>query len=143
VRWLNIFGAVTFLPILIVGADYVGLIPFGNLAPYLSFMALGTAVSGTLGAMAAISSMNLDERNAARYLVAYENLKDLAGNGLEAARAAAERGDAAAVGQFIDAVRRVLSAEHEEWIVLRNHVRRPEQLVRVALDPVRIGTPGG
>lgn len=142
VWWLNIFGALTFLPIIIVAADYVGLIDFSNLVPYLSFMALGTAVSGILGAMAAISSMNLDERNAARYLVVHENLKDLSGKSLEEARAAAARGDAPGVKQFAAAVQRLILAEHQEWIVLRNHIRRPEHLVRVALDPVRIGMPG-
>jgi len=100
-------------------------------------------ISGALGTIAALSSMNLDERNAARYLVVHENLKDLAGDSLERARQAAARGDEEPVKQFADAVQRLISAEHQEWVVLKTYVKRPEELVGVVLDPVRIAVPTG
>lgn len=141
ILWLNILSFLSFLPLAVVAADVLGLIVVPNASLYLSALALGTAFSGILGALSAISSMNLDERNAARYLVVHENLKDLSGASLARAREAAARGDEAAVRQFTDAVQRLISAEHQEWIVLRNHIKRPEQLVGAALDPVSLGVP--
>ncbi|MGB0087732.1 MAG: hypothetical protein WBP94_20440, partial [Rhodomicrobiaceae bacterium] len=69
---LNIASVLAFLPLIVVGAEMVGLLHFQTLLPYFAFLALGTAISGVLAALAAISSMNLDERNAARYLVVHE-----------------------------------------------------------------------
>jgi hypothetical protein len=139
---LQILSVLAFLPLFVVAADFLGLITFDSLLPYFIFLAIGTGVSGVLGAIAAFSAMNLDERNAARYLVVHENLKDLSEKSLPAAREAAARGDEAAVGLFADAVQRLISSEHQEWIVLRNHIQSPEQMVVVALDPVRLGIPG-
>ncbi len=141
ILWLNVLSVASFLPLFVVAADYLGLIHIANVSALLGVLALGTAFSGILGALSAISSMNLDERNAARYLVVHENLKDLSGASLAQAREAAARGDDAAVRQFTDAVQRLISSEHQEWIVLRNHIKRPEHLVAVALDPVRLGMP--
>lgn len=101
------------------------------------FLALGTAFSAILGAVAAISSMNLDERNAARYLVTCENLEDLAGEALATARAAAAAGQRDGVRRFVDGVQRLISSEHQEWIVLKNYTGRPDHLV----DPGSIAAP--
>jgi hypothetical protein len=139
---LQILSVLAFLPLFVVAGDFLGLITFDSLLPYFIFLAIGTGVSGVLGALAAFSAMNLDERNAARYLVVHENLKDLSGESLTQAREAAARGDETAVGLFAGAVQRLISSEHQEWIVLRNHIQRPEQMVAVALDPVRVGMPG-
>lgn len=142
---LNVLGVLAFAALIVFGAGAFGLIalPWTGDGLHYVFLAAGTVISGTLGAIAAISSMNLDERNAARYLVVHQNLKDLAGESLERAREAAAKDDSRGVEQFADAVQRLISAEHQEWIVLRSHIQKPEDMVSVALNPVQVASPRG
>jgi hypothetical protein len=142
---LNGLGLLAFAALIVFGADAFGFItlPWAEDGLHYAFLALGTVISGMLGTIAALSAMNLDERNAARYLVVHQNLKDLAGESLDRARAAAAEGDQQTVEQFADAVQRLISAEHQEWIVLRSHIQKPEDMVSVALNPVQVASPGG
>jgi hypothetical protein len=101
---------------------------------HVTLLAAGLALSALLSSMAAISAMNLDERNAARYQVLDQNLTELSGEELKRARAAAAAGDSIGVRLFVDNVQRLLSAEHQEWIILKKHMARPDQLMDANLD---------
>ena len=56
---------------------------------------------------------------------------------------AAARGDTEAIMAFVRSVKQFVSTEHREWIALREHDRKPEDVIGPALDPVRIAVPGG
>jgi hypothetical protein len=81
-------------------------------------LALGVIASGFYGVGVARSLMDLDERNASRYLVTADNLDYLRSEGLARAREAAASGDRKEVVEFIRSVQNLISSEHREWIVL-------------------------
>jgi hypothetical protein len=85
-------------------------------------MALGVAASALYGFATSRSLMNLDERNASRYLTTCDNLDFLAGDALQAARDQAALGNDAHVRAFVDRVQALISSEHQEWVSLRDAV---------------------
>ena len=60
--------------------------------------------------------MDLDERNASRFLTTADNLDFLTDTGLLQARQAAQAGNADEVLAFIHRVHGQISSEHREWI---------------------------
>jgi hypothetical protein len=80
-------------------------------------LAIGVIASALFGASVSRSLMNLDERNASRYLTTAENLDHLRATGLEAARAYAAAGETEHVLEFVDQVQKLVSTEHQEWIL--------------------------
>jgi hypothetical protein len=81
-------------------------------------LAIGIVASTLFGASISRSLMDLDERNASRYLTTAANLKHLRDAGLEAARADAAAGLIDKVKGFVDTVQDQVSTEHREWILL-------------------------
>jgi len=81
-------------------------------------LAIGIVASALFGASVARSLMDLDERNASRYLTTAANLDHVRATGLEHARQQAAAGAADGVREFVDRVQRMVSAEHQEWILL-------------------------
>lgn len=96
-------------------------------------LGLGTIASGLYGLGVARSLMDLDERNASRFLTTAENLDFLTDTGLQPAREAAEAGNADEVLAFIQRVQGQISSEHREWILLSARERVPDRLVHSAL----------
>jgi hypothetical protein len=89
-------------------------------------LAIGIAASALLGATASRSLMDLDERNASRYLTTAANL-DYVAEGLDAIRERAAAGDEASVHSFVARIQDMVSSEHREWVVLREVVPRMDQ----------------
>jgi hypothetical protein len=81
-------------------------------------LALGVMASALYGLGIARSLMDLDERNASRYLTTAKNLEYLTETSLSEARGAAVADQPAAVFAFIDRVQALISSEHQEWILL-------------------------
>jgi hypothetical protein len=82
----------------------------------------GIIASAVFGASVSRSLMDLDERNASRYLTNADNLKFFAETDLAAARAAAAAGDAGTVNAFVEEIQRLVSSEHQEWLLFRDAV---------------------
>jgi hypothetical protein len=82
----------------------------------------GIIASVMFGASVSRSLMDLDERNASRYLTTADNLDFLAKRDLLAARAAAAAGEADKVKAFVDEIQRLVSSEHQEWLLLSDAV---------------------
>lgn len=102
----------------------------GAAGPNRISLALGVVASALYGLGVARSLMDLDERNASRFATTSENLEYLAETRLDATRAAAEAGDAAAVRTFVGDVQTQISSEHREWILLSAREVRPDRLRR-------------
>jgi hypothetical protein len=85
-------------------------------------LALGAVASALFGAFVSRSLLDLDERNAVRYLTAAENLDYLTEQGLDQARAAAAASAEDAVRSFAGRVQAMISSEHQEWLLLRESV---------------------
>ncbi len=100
-------------------------------------LALGVVASGLYGLGVARSLMDLDERNASRYLTTADNLDYLVETGLQQARDAAAAGRAEPVLEFIAQVQGQISTEHQEWILLRE--RGPKPPPRNAVGPALAG----
>ena len=83
------------------------------------FLTVGIIASGLQGLLAAYAVISLDDRNAARYLVASENLEALAEQPLADARARAASGDRSGVLEYTALLLQEISSEHREWIALR------------------------
>jgi hypothetical protein len=81
-------------------------------------LALGVMASALYGLGIARSLMDLDERNASRYLTTAENLEYLTHTRLPEARAAAVADQPEAVFAFVDRAQALVSSEHQEWILL-------------------------
>lgn len=96
-------------------------------------LGLGTIASGLYGLGVARSLMDLDERNASRFLTTAGNLDFLTDTGLLQARQAAQAGNADEVLAFIHRVQGQISSEHREWILLSARERFPDRLVHAAL----------
>jgi hypothetical protein len=103
------------------------------------FLVFGVIASGLFASVLAISQMHADERNAARYAVAEENLQYLREHELTPARDAAAAGDKPAVSLFVNAAHRLISAEHQEWTLLRETVPRPEKTAQFIMQPANLG----
>ncbi|HKZ96543.1 MAG TPA: hypothetical protein VJ045_06140 [Hyphomicrobiaceae bacterium] len=81
--------------------------------------ALGVAGAAFYGYATSRSLMNLDERNASRYLTTHANLEFIVEKILEPARQHAARGDEADVREFVRRVQDLISSEHKEWVDLQ------------------------
>ncbi|KAB2911307.1 MAG: hypothetical protein F9K29_22880 [Hyphomicrobiaceae bacterium] len=88
-------------------------------------LALGVIASGLYGLGVARSLMDLDERNASRYLTTADNLDYLVETGLQHARDAAAAGNAEPVLAFIAQMQELISAEHQEWVLFRERGPKP------------------
>jgi hypothetical protein len=83
------------------------------------FLSVGIVASALQGLLAAYALISLDDRNAARYLVASENLEALSEQPLADARTLAASGNRSGVLDYAELLRREISSEHSEWIALR------------------------
>lgn len=144
-RWLSVSLLVTVVSIgigaiaaLHIAAAWGAAVPgwmlqwFSGLAgPQANRLALGlgTIASGLYGLGVARSLMDLDERNASRFLTTADNLEYLAANGLAGAREAAAAGRQDDVLAFIRRVQEQISSEHREWIALSAREQGPDRLV--------------
>jgi len=81
-------------------------------------LAIGIVASALFSASVARSLMDLDERNASRYLTTAANLDHVRAAGLAQAREQAAAGNVDAVREFVGQIQRMVSAEHQEWILL-------------------------
>ena len=90
-----------------------------------SLLAIGVIASAIHAAAEARTRMDLDERNAARYQTTFDNLKYLTETGLAHARICAARGEKANVVQFVNAIQRQISSEHQEWVRLQDVAPNP------------------
>jgi hypothetical protein len=81
-------------------------------------LALGVIASALFGASVSRSFMNLDERNASRYLTTAANLDYIAGEDLQEARTQAAEGLTEPVHAFVKRIQDMLSTEHQEWVLL-------------------------
>jgi hypothetical protein len=89
-------------------------------------LAIGVAGSALYGFAAARSLMNLDERNASRYLVTCDNLNYLHATQLDFARKRAAEGNELEVRGFVDRVQSLISSEHQEWVIWREMKPEPD-----------------
>jgi hypothetical protein len=139
---LKLFYALSALaaaPVLFVLLGLFGIkLPFGEWLDK-GLLVFGIIASGLFASVFAISQVNLDERNAARYAIAGQNLDYLREHELEHAREAAARGDKAAVVAFIKAMHQLISAEHQEWVLLKETVLRPEKAAYFLMQPAQLG----
>ncbi|MBO0755705.1 MAG: hypothetical protein J2P54_07575 [Bradyrhizobiaceae bacterium] len=85
-------------------------------------LAIGIVSSTLFGASISRSLMDLDERNASRYLTTAANLELLRNTRLEAARRDAAAGLIGKVQDFVDAIQDQISTEHREWILLGDNL---------------------
>jgi hypothetical protein len=92
-------------------------------------LGLGTVASALYGLGTARSLMDLDERNASRFLTTSENLAFLTNTALPDARAAASAGRQEDVLAFMDRVNEQISSEHKEWTLLSMRDHGPDKLV--------------
>lgn len=138
-RWLTVSIAITLFSIALAVLGALHLAPrLGfELPPWLEpwsrqaasgdghriILALGVVASSLYALGTARSLMDLDDRNASRYLTTAENLDYLADTALSGARDAATRGDGPAVTEFVQQVQSQISTEHREWLLLRERVR--------------------
>ena len=98
-----------------------------------ALLAAGVISSALYSFAASRSLMNLDERNASRYLTNAENLSYLTETGLEGARRAAAEGRSQEVAAFVEAIEGLVSSEHKEWVLLREIAPKPN--VRLSRVP--------
>lgn len=98
-----------------------------------ALLAAGVVSSAIYSFAASRSLMNLDERNASRYLTNAENLNYLTETGLEAARIAAAEGRSEEVAAFVAEIEGLVSSEHKEWVLLREIAPKPD--VRLSRVP--------
>ena len=89
-------------------------------------LAIGVAASALYGFAAARSLINLDERNASRYLTTWDNLNFLHATQLDYVRRRAAEGDRAQVDQFVARIQALISSEHQEWVRWREMTPEPD-----------------
>jgi hypothetical protein len=87
-------------------------------------LSLGVMAAALFGFATSRSLMNLDERNALRYLATYDKLDTLVRTRLETARKHAAMGEAAEVRKFAQSAQDVMSAEHQEWLSIRRALEK-------------------
>lgn len=85
-------------------------------------LAIGIVSSTLFGASISRSLMDLDERNASRYLTTAANLKHLRETGLETARKDAAAGLVENVQGFVERIQDLISTEHREWMLLSDNL---------------------
>jgi hypothetical protein len=85
-------------------------------------LAIGIVSSTLFGASISRSLMDLDERNASRYLTTAANLELYRATGLKAARLDAAAGLMDKVQGFVDKIQDQISTEHREWILLGDNM---------------------
>jgi hypothetical protein len=127
-------AAVAIVALLGTAVDHGGLLPewvehaYTTVVPTLpgwtsrAVLATGIIASAFFGASVSRSLMDLDERNASRYLTTAANLDYIYETDLEGARASAAAGATDKVKAFVEGVQRMVSAEHQEWILLAETV---------------------
>jgi hypothetical protein len=98
-------------------------------------LAIGIVSSTLFGASISRSLMDLDERNASRYLTTAANLELLRATFLEAARRDAAAGLTDKVQDFVDRIQNQISTEHREWILLSDNL--PDRFKKGASVQVR------
>lgn len=146
--WLKVSLALTFISIVLslllgvgVASAWVPGLPAWLLAASNDLaqteinrvlLALGVLASAFYGLGVARSLMDLDERNASRFLTNAENLSYLTKMNLPLARQAAAEGRDADVLAFVQRVQDLVSSEHKEWIVLGTRDRADTNKVRRA-----------
>lgn len=108
-------------------AAIFGTVPWIDELSRKGFIALATVASAIYGVMYDISLMDMNDRNAARYQSTYEKLAYLRERGLDNARESAVRGDRDGVLQFATVVNDQISAEHREWIELKDLIPKLDQ----------------
>jgi hypothetical protein len=104
-------------------------LPFENLGSWQ--LGLGVMASSVLAFASARSFMDQDDRNAACYALAADELATIKREELSKAEAAAAAGNVADVLAFCEKVQSVLSAEHNAWVYAR-----PPDDVPTAQPPV-------
>ncbi len=125
--------AVAILALLRIAVEHGGLLPQWVEHVYATVptlpgwtnkavLATGIIASAFFGASVSRSLMDLDERNASRYLTTAANLNHIYETDLEGARASAATGATDEVMAFVEGVQRMVSAEHQEWILLSETV---------------------
>jgi hypothetical protein len=142
-RLLQLLSACAAVPVVLVVLHWFGFALIFDELWGKGFLVFGVIASGLFASLLAVSQMNLDERNADRYSVTHQNLEFLRKAQLDQARDAAARGDKATVLDFVHAAHRLISSEHQEWLVLKECVHRPEQTAQFILQPTQIGLPKG
>lgn len=100
-----------------------------------ALLAAGIISSSLYSFAASRSLMNLDERNASRYLTNAENLAYLSDAGLEQARLAAAEGRSEDVYRFVSEIEGLVSSEHKEWVLLREIAPKPDVRLSRATPP--------
>lgn len=103
--------------------------PFGGPRTKRVVLGLATMASALYGLGMARTLMNLDERNASRFLTTAGNLEFLRDAGLSTARAAANEGKLQEVFEFIRSIQDQISSEHREWISLGAREHDPDRLL--------------
>jgi hypothetical protein len=125
-RLAGIGGALTFLAALGAAAAGIGVSGVLGVA-----VVVGIVAPVLLNAQSNLSRLNQDERNAARYAITREKLRDCEAQA-DSIRRAAERGDHAPVEAFIRRAQDVISLEHKEWIADQAKAAEVAQLVAEA-----------
>jgi hypothetical protein len=97
-----------------------GIVPMVDYSQQYFGASIVMLMSGISSALASVSLMSFDERNAVRYRTMAENLAYLAGSALSEARTAAAQGDPAPVLDFVRRVHELMSVEHREWLLLHD-----------------------
>ena len=119
---LDKLGWMGWLPLWGLEAETIRAAPLlGGLAQWAeqSLLGIGVIASAIHAAAAARSQLDLDERNASRYQNTADNLAYLAAIGLDQARISATHGGKDKVLEFVGAIQRQISSEHQEWVLLR------------------------
>jgi hypothetical protein len=86
-------------------------------------LAIGVIASALFGGSISRSLMDLDERNASRYLTTAANLRFRSETELLKAREDAAAGAVDQVTSFVERIQAMISAEHQEWILLSETVK--------------------
>jgi hypothetical protein len=102
----------------------VWLVDMANAATKRVLLALGVLASAFYGLGVARSLMDLDERNASRFLTNAENLDYISETQLVQARQAAADGRQDDVLAFVARVQDIVSSEHKEWLLLSERARQ-------------------
>lgn len=123
----NILIAAAALTLVYGFAAIFGIFPWIDELSRKGFIAFATIASAIYGVMYDISLMDMNDRNAARYQSTYENLTYLREEGLDRTRELAANGEKAGVLHFTNLVNDQISAEHREWIALKDLIPKLNQ----------------
>jgi hypothetical protein len=112
--WINLHPNIRWLSLL-----------FSQPQASRALLAVGVIASALYGFGVSRSLMNLDERNASRYLTTAENLAYLRQHWLAPARIGAAAGEAGPVLELVRRVQAMVSSEHQEWVLLSQIGAKP------------------